>query len=353
MSEKTIFQALPSQVLQLNADKSQLDNGNWFVVSHGQLVRVITEVDPGNMEPKKEPVFEDQRMGPMDTLDNYGDVSSRVKLGFATGQRAVMEALLGPMAEFLSKTELNARNIVGDPAVIPDELAEIGHLMLVKVNLESGGGTYDMEFLRQLYPDFKSTLYGTDYRFCVWNNTTERFEDICDSGVGGDITWGTNRYMGECTVGSMTLTADHLLIFDPAQNYSVSVSDGIELADVPEWDDLDSGDTIIIVSVQDKYCQMGTDASDSSYQIDFPFASNERRPLELFRMLGDAAGGRSYHMIRRVYPFARPASAPTEATRGSDGTPNERSIEFEVFRDTTKFGNGQLYFTQLWDLDVT
>lgn len=359
MASQHIFQALPTNVAQLGADRDELDNGSWFAVVNGTLLRVISRVDPGSAELTKQPVTEDQRMGNIDTLNDFSGESARVQLEVRTAQRAVWEALYGPQAEYLSKTAANAANIVGDPTQFGDvsialSKATAGHLMIVKVTEESGGGTYEFDLDRMIYPDAKlDGTRGTDYSILVADNTLSVFEDVEASGLGGSKTMGDNAYMGECSLSGVAFGSDNLITYDPSEQYSVTLSDGQGFPQIPEWtDDISAGDTVVILSVQYKYCQFGTDATSSSYQVELPFDSSERRPLELFRMLGDAPGGLSRRMVRRIYPFARVSSPASEATQADDGTATVRTVELEVFPDTTEFGNGQFFFEQHFEYEA-
>lgn len=347
-----IFNAVPAALAQMGADKDELDNGAWFAAIGGYLLRVVSRIDPGTSELTMQPVLEDHRMGAIDNLKDFSGESARITMEIQTQQRGVWEAIYGPQGVFLSKTEANAANIVGDPTeggAAPFTLAEatVGHLIICEVNLESGVPTYEFELPRQLYPQVEHTTAGVDYRISVYNNNDGTFKDIEASDISAILTWGPNAYMGQCSISDVSLRAEHLMTYDPSQKYACTLSDGQDFPEVPEWiEDIEAGDTVIILNIAYKYTQFATETSSNSYQVELPFDSSERRPLELFRMLGDAPGGLGRRMVRRVYPFARVSAPPSEATQADDGTPTTRTVEFEVFPDTTKFGNGQKYYEQ-------
>lgn len=353
MATKHIFQALPANIAQIGADKSELDNGAWFAVIAGELLRIVSRIDPGASELTKQPVTEDHRMGNIDTLSDFSGESARIQMEIKTAQRGVWEAIYGPQAEYYSNTQADARNIVGDPTLYGDPSialseATVGHLILVKVTEESAGGTYEFDLERMMYPDVKiDGTRGTDYCVLVSDGTNSVFHDVENSALAGVKTMGTNAYMGECSYAGVAFDSDHLITYDPQEQYSVTLSDGQEFPEIPEWtDDIEAGDTVVILSISYKWCQFGATPSANSYQVEMPFESSERRPLELFRMMGDAPGGLSRKMVRRIYPFARVVSPASEATQADDGTPTNRTIEWEVFPDTSKFGNGQYFLEQ-------
>jgi hypothetical protein len=348
---KNIQQGVPGNLLQPGVDKRLFDNGAWYVAIGGTLLRADVETDPGTHETQDEPFYEDQRNGPLDRLNNRADETSRIRIDLATGQRAFMEAAYWKQATFRSKAEANAYNVVGDPskAAGPSALAsaDIGHLILVKVELESGGLTYQLDMPRQYYGDVDSSASG-QYRFSSYSPGV--FEDIESSSQGGTLTWGTNKYMGECSTAGITFTAGTVLTYDSSQQYTVTLSDGIKVAEIPEWADgdyeIDDGDSVVILNCCYFHSQFGSDADSSSYQMNPDFNSFERVPLEMFRTLGDAAGGKSANMIRRVYPRCIMSSPHTEATRGDDGTVTRRTLEFMSYPDDAEFGDGSHFFEQ-------
>lgn len=352
MSAKNIRQALPANMIQVGVDTSELDNGNWFVSIGGKLLRCVTSVDPGAATPRREPVTEDQREGPVEYLQDFSEVISQVQLTVETHQRAIWEAIFGPQATYYSATEANYRNCVGDHStgtfIVPTKMSQVGHLILLKVEQESGLPTYSAYLKRQLYGDVKSTTATTDYLFSCYNNLTAAFANFLGvgPGLGGTLAWGDNRYMGECDITGIALLANHILTYDPAEQYSITLSGEKKFAEVPEWANIEAGDLVVIASMQYLSRQFGTAYLSASYQAELSFDSPERRPLELWRMLGDAPGGIGRKMVRRYYPFARLAGPPTEPTSGNDGTSTERTATFDVFPDTTEFGHGQFYDEQ-------
>jgi hypothetical protein len=352
MAAKNILQVLPTNLIQIGVDKRDLDNGNWFVSIGGQLLRCVTSVDPGAATPRREPITEDQRMGAVEYLRDFSEVISQVQLTVETHQRAVWEAILGPQGEYFSATEANARNVVGShngtTFSVPTTVVAVGHLVLLKVELESGGILYDAYIKRQLYGDVKTGTTKVDYLFAAYNHVANTFLQM--DGIGpallGTITWGDNRYMGECDITGVALTTNQIFTYDPAEQYAITLGGEKKFAEIPEWADIEAGDLVIIASMQYLSRQFGTAYLSSSYQAELSFDSAERRPLELWRMLGDAPGGVGRRMVRRYYPFARLAGPPTEATSGNDGTSTERTATFDVFPDTSEFGHGQFYDEQ-------
>ena len=352
---KTVLEGVLANLLQPGIDKSKFDNGSWFAAVKGYLLRAVLEVDPGTAEAQREPFFEDQRMGPLDSLNNRAEANTRVRIDLGTAQRAVMEAVYGKQGLFLSKTAANVANVVGDPskAAGPEALAraDVGHLILVKVVKDSGGLEYSLDMPRQLYPDIDTTA-AARYRFSSY--TGGYFEDIESSGQGGTLTWGTNRYMGECSIGGIVFRAGAVLTYDSSQQYSATLTDGIKIAEIPEWAEGDyeisDGDLVVILNCCYFYMQFSALADTGSFQMGTPFASFERVPLELFRTLGDAAGGKSKNMIRRVYWRAILSAPLTEPTRGDDGTVTKRSAEYMIYPDNSEFGDGSYFAEQqfLW-----
>ena len=348
---KNISQGVPSNLLQPGLNASLFDNGAWYVAIKGTLLRANLETDPGNAESTDEPFYEDQRNGPLDRMNNRADENTRIRIDLATGQRSIMEAAYDSQAIFRSKTEANAYNVVGDPskAAGPEALAlaDIGDLILVKVEVESGGLTYQLDQPRMYYADVDSSTPG-QYRFSSYSPGV--FQDIESSAQGGILTWGTNKYMGESSTAGITFTAGSVLTFDSSQQYTVELSDGIKVARIPEWArgdyDINDGDSVVIMNNCYFHAQFGSDADTGSYQMNTPFSVFERVPLELYRTLGDAAGGKSRNMVRRVYTQAILAAPATEPTRGDDGTVTRRSLEYMIYPDNSEFGDGSYFFEQ-------
>jgi len=346
---KSIDQALSQRIVQLGLDRSELDNGNWLMVVNGTRIRGVTSVDPGTAAPKMQGHTEDQRMGPAAHLRDRSDMDNRLKVDFETDQLAVVQALLGPQATVLAKAAANAANVIGDAtkcSAAAEEMAvaDLGHLVLAKV---TGPTTYSLTLPRQLYPDIDQTA--DSFRFSAYNPADGKFYDLAGTDLGGSIAWGPNAYIGQLSVSGMTL-GGQIFNYDPSQAYTVNCTDGIGLAEIPEWMEkgniLTKGDEVVIVNCAYQYMQFGTGTSDDSYQVNYPFDANERVFVELYRMLGDAPGGIGRIMKRRVYFNAMPVSVPTEATDGRDGAPTKRSLEFITYPDISKFGDGSPFVDQ-------
>lgn len=343
MATIQIWESLPEWIIKSELIQKQLDNGNPIVVRNGRALVGIENIDWGDDAPIFDNVLTDSRLGPVARLrDSSGD-GNLITLTSGSGQKSNVQAAYDDFVTFRNPTAANVYNTVGDPTKDPALVADVGDLMLVPITLESGGLTYSMTVPGLRYPEVDSSGDAGTFRVSAYLGADFTGGDVEDSGIGGTLTWNTLQYMGAFSVTGMTLAGGTVLSYTAGQQYSVSLTDGNRLVSVPVWSGLETGDACMIVNIGYLFAQLGAALDAGSFQTQWDFSSDRWLPMEMFLMLGDAAGAKGNIVRRRIYPLTKPASQPKQ-TNSSDGA--HSTTQFEFLKKLDVLGDGEMYFEQ-------
>lgn len=347
MATINILNALPEWIIQSALAQEALDNGNPICVRNGRALVGIENIDWGDDTPLFDSVLTDSRQGPVARLRDRSGEGNLITLTAASAQKSNLQAAYDSFVTFRNPAAANSYNTVGDPTADPTDVADVGDLLLVPITLDSGGtpgnGPYAMSIPGLRYPEIDSSDDVGTFRINAYDGDTFVNQDVVDSLIGGTLTWGANRYMGALDVTGMIVQSTAVLSFTAGQQYSVTMSDGNQLVTVPTWAGLQTGDPCMIINIAYLFAQISAALDAGSFQSNWDFSEDAWYPLEMFLMLGDAAGAKGNRIRRRIYPLTKPASQPKQSN-SSDGA--HSTTQFEFLKKLDVLGDGEMFFEQ-------